>query len=362
MKKMSYYISAAASMVLALAMTAPLQSCSNEDNAAAANEELHTPKLVIKEVNVGGGFTRNDNGRAYNFAKAITLYNNARSVGTLTNLAIGMLPPPNSNSTNDNLDEDGNLVYENTDWVPVLTAIWYIPSISVKPYQDIVIAVNGAIDHTQIASDAFSLADSKYYAMYDPESGFNMASYYPAPDASIPTANYWKAAVYGAGTAWLLSMNSPNLVLFQIPEGVDIDAYCADEANRYYEGGEADAWKSNYCVKVPKSWIIDAMETQRIGYEEKNVKRLPADIDAGFVPYVNLKGYSAYRNVDEAATKAIKGNADKLVYDYDQAVEGTEEPSGIDAAASIKNGATIIYQDTNNSSADFHLRKAWSLK
>ena len=40
----------------------------------------------------------------------------------------------------------------------------------------------------------------------------------------------------------------------------------------------------------------------------------------------------------------------------------TQEPSGIDAAASLKNGAKIIYMDTNNSTADFHLRKGWSLK
>lgn len=52
----------------------------------------------------------------------------------------------------------------------------------------------------------------------------------------------------------------------------------------------------------------------------------------------------------------------KLVYNYAEGVEGTTDPSGIDAAASIKNDAKIIYQDTNNSSADFHLRKEWSLK
>ena len=38
------------------------------------------------------------------------------------------------------------------------------------------------------------------------------------------------------------------------------------------------------------------------------------------------------------------------------------DPSGIDAEASIKNGAVIVYQDTNNSSKDFHQRKVASLK
>ena len=62
--------------------------------------------------------------------------------------------------------------------------------------------------------------------------------------------------------------------------------------------------------------------------------------------------------VNEAATL----EALQKVYNYDQDVEGTTDLTGIDAAASIKNGAKIVYLDTNNSSVDFHLRKEWSLK
>ena len=43
-------------------------------------------------------------------------------------------------------------------------------------------------------------------------------------------------------------------------------------------------------------------------------------------------------------------------------VEGSTDPSGIDAEASIKNGAVIIYKDTNNSTNDFHQRRQASIK
>ena len=71
-----------------------------------------------------------------------------------------------------------------------------------------------------------------------------------------------------------------------------------------------------------------------------------------------------YRNVDKEATEAIEGNAAKLVYNYAGGttdVEGTTDPSGIDAEKSITNGAKIVYLDSNNSSNDFHMRKYASL-
>ena len=76
----------------------------------------------------------------------------------------------------------------------------------------------------------------------------------------------------------------------------------------------------------------------------------------------NFQGHSLYRNVDKAATEALPENKDKLVYNYALGVDDSSDPSGIDAEASIKNGAHIIYQDTNNSTNDFHERQACSLR
>ena len=97
-----------------------------------------------------------------------------------------------------------------------------------------------------------------------------------------------------------------------------------------------------------------------------NRKRLTSNIDAGYVFFQNKMGYSVYRNVDKEATLAIEGNKQKLVYNYNLGTgslpKGSTDPSGIDAEASIKNGARIIYLDTNNSSNDFHQRIRASLR
>jgi hypothetical protein len=70
----------------------------------------------------------------------------------------------------------------------------------------------------------------------------------------------------------------------------------------------------------------------------------------------NQHGHTLYRNVDKGATEALPENEGKLVYGY------AADPCGIDAEASIKNGAHIVYMDTNNSSNDFHERQTCSLK
>ncbi|MBQ5404742.1 MAG: hypothetical protein IIU11_10320, partial [Bacteroidales bacterium] len=106
---------------------------------------------------------------------------------------------------------------------------------------------------------------------------------------------------------------------------------------------------------------------------KKYVKRFPDDIDKGFVNNLRSdKSFSIYRNVNKEATEALKENEGKIVYNYTFGTEnetngegtasGSTDPSGIDAQASIKNGAHIIYLDTDNSSNDFHQRSQATLK
>jgi hypothetical protein len=116
--------------------------------------------------------------------------------------------------------------------------------------------------------------------------------------------------------------------------------------------------------KVPVSWVVDGIESFLLNNTNNKKRFLPA-VDAGYVYHINKEGYSIYRNVDETATKAIAGNDAKLKYQYalgTVSVGGTTDPSGIDAEASIKNGARIIYKDTNNSTNDTHLRIKPSLR
>ena len=89
---------------------------------------------------------------------------------------------------------------------------------------------------------------------------------------------------------------------------------------------------------------------------------LTKKIDGGYVKLTNYLGHTVYRNVDKEATEALTENAGKLVYNYALGVDDSTDPSGIDAEASMKNGAHIIFSDTNNSIADFHERQQSSLK
>ena len=61
---------------------------------------------------------------------------------------------------------------------------WYPNSLVIEPYSQVVINVCGAIDNTQTYSQSVNYANPAYYCMYDPESGFNIASWYPTPAAA----------------------------------------------------------------------------------------------------------------------------------------------------------------------------------
>ena len=198
--------------------------------------------------------------------------------------------------------------------------------------------------------------------MYDPEAFGEkyMQARYPNPSDAIPSSHYLQTYLYGMGNAWPISDTSP---AFYILEYADIEAYSMDDAN--YDRTENAKLP---VVKVKNEWVRDAVEVFSAGEEESNQKRFPASIDAGSIYYTPNYGYTIYRNVDKEATEALAENEGKLVYNYTGGTDGVDatygntDPSGIDAEASIANGAHIIYKDTNNSSADFHQRRVASLK
>lgn len=134
----------------------------------------------------------------------------------------------------------------------------------------------------------------------------------------------------------------------------------AEDEDLWYDGGGTGA--VNACHKVKNEWILDGMEVYQTAKINDSNKRLTSDIDAGYVGLTNQLGHVLYRNVDKAATEALAENAGKLVYNYSLGVDKSTDPSGIDAEASMKKGAHIIFMDTNNSTADFHERQKCSLK
>lgn len=107
---------------------------------------------------------------------------------------------------------------------------------------------------------------------------------------------------------------------------------------------------------MPAEWVVDGIEVFVQG-ADGNQKRLLPSVDAGYVELTRGMGYTLYRNVDKDAE-----NEGKLVYNYSLGVGNSTDASGIDAEASLKNGARIIFQDTNNSTADFHQRSKSSLR
>ena len=189
--------------------------------------------------------------------------------------------------------------------------------------------------------------------MYDPEHGYTNTNYYPTPSEVIPTSHYLKAIKIGTSNAWALSTSSPALYIFQTHDALPRD-FATNVGNTGYTPGasQTDAFK---VVKVPTEWITDGLEVFS-ATSTGNKKRLTSMVDAGYVNLTNQHGHSLYRNVDKKATESLPENKGKLVYGY------VSDPSGIDAEASIRNGAHIVYQDTNNSSNDFHERLSCSLK
>lgn len=316
-------------------------------------------RLVIKELYCGGCMA-DDGTTVFQYDKCIILYNNSAQRAAYDNLCLGMAAPANAQANNNNYDADGRLNYEGEGFTPLWNGIWYFTStLTIEPYSEVVVNIHGAINNTLTVSNSVNYANADYYCMFDPESGYNNQRYCPTPSEVIPTSHYLKAVAYGQGNAWPLSNSSPAIVLFQTKDVTPAD-FATNTANYWYDGGGSSSIKR--CVKVPDAWVIDAVEVFSSDYSTQCVKRLTANIDAGYVWMTNRQGHAVYRNVDQQATEALAENDGLLVYGYSHGVDGSTDPSGIDAEASSRAGAHIIYQNTNNASNDFHERQTCSLK
>lgn len=310
-------------------------------------------QLVIKELYNGG--VMKDDGKNFMYDKCFILYNNTATTASFDNLCAAISSPYNSQANNNWYGTDGRLVYEAEGYIPALDGIWYFPAtLVIEPYSQVVVNVHGAIDNTLTYPQSVNYANADYYCMYDPEAGYTNTNYYPTPSDVIPTSHYLKAVKLGISNAWALSVSSPALFLFQTP-GTTPRAYATDVSHMTYTPGspQTDVYKT---LRVPNDWIVDGIEVFSAASPTANQKRLTPAVDAGYVNLTNQHGHSLYRNVDQTATEALPENDGLLVYGY------ADDPSGIDAEASLRQGAHIIYMDTNNSSLDFHQRQQCSLR
>lgn len=287
--------------------------------------------IVIKELYVGG-CQKNDGSGKFAIDKCIILYNNSAEPVALDNVGFGMIEPYNAEANTHSFLNGGKLDYADADWVPAINGVWYFQAGTViAPYAELVVNVHGAIDNTLTYSNSVNYSNAAYYCMYDVEATssdggkYNNTTYYPSPADVIATSHYLKAVKYGKGNAWPMSQTSPAVVLFRT-QGITPKAFAEDNTNIIYPTGR----EGNIvyaCLKLPRQWVIDAVEVYNATALANCKKRLTADLDAGYATLTGGYGHTLIRKVE------------------------TTTADGHD-----------IYQDTNNSSNDFYEANQCSLR
>ena len=302
-----------------------------QDSPATVSLPLATATssaIIIRELYVGG--CQRDDGSGWFYRdKYVIISNNSPERVVLPALCLAVATPYNSYGDNKNYDDQGHLNYENEGFIPAASSIWYFQGENVvfEPWQQRVIALNGAIDHTLTYANSVNLANPDYYCTYDIEH-YTSTSAYPSPSELIPTGHYLKAVRYGdqMESAWPLSNTSPAFFIFTLPEGMTPLEFGNDASNVWYDEGRA--LPTFACRKVPVENILDAVEVFSTSWDEAS-KRLTASVDVGAVFMTARHGHSVERRIDEQESKRL--------------------------------GHTV-YIDTNNSTLDFYEREHCSLK
>lgn len=252
--------------------------------------------LLIKEVYVGG-CQKDDGSGKFLMDKCIILYNNSAYPKSLDGVCIGMVEPYNAEATSHLFLNDGKLDYEESDWIPAINGYWYFRDGEfIQPYTELVVAMTGAIDHTQTYHNSVNYANEEYYAMYDPETigldgtKYNNVNNYPSPSYLIPSQHQLKAVKYGSGNAWPVSATSPALILFQVKDTTPLDFINGNVI--YPESKQGN--KSFACARIPREWVLDAVEVFK-AQESKCKKRLTPDLDNGSIELTGGYGHSLVR-------------------------------------------------------------------
>lgn len=287
-----------------------------------------TSAIIIRELYVGG-CQKNDGSGWFNHDKYVILTNNSPQRVVLPGLCLAIASPYNSYTINKNYDDTGHLSYESQGFIPASSSFWYFQDSEVvfEPWEEKVIALNGAIDHTITYSKSVDLSKPNYYCTYDIEH-YSNTSYYPSPSEGIPTSHYLKVARYGdqSETAWPISNSSPAFFIFTPPTGYTPLQFGNDVSQVWYDEGRAIA--SFACRKVPVENILDGIEVFSTAWDE-NYKRLTAAVDVGKATFTPRLGHALQRKVDKEQSE--------------------------------KQGHTV-YIDTNNSTNDFIETETASLR
>lgn len=185
------------------------------------------------------------------------------------------------------------------------------------------------VDHTQTYSQSVNLNRKGYFVLYDMvHYPGNKLHPTPVPGDQIDQAHYMKVLKKtgtNSAVVYVISQNSPAMILFRAPEEFDMDAYLADDLQSTVQNGSITYSK----IPWDNDWIVDGVEVCNMTEATKN-KRLHTDVDAGYIGFsAKAQGHTLHRKLDEEAT----------------------------AAAGFER-----YVDTNNSSNDFYERETQSLR
>lgn len=314
--------------------------------------ESMTSQLIIKELYCGG-CQKDDASGSYADDKYITIYNNSAGDADASELVIGLIGPSTAGGTNKYYNaETKKLAYEDEDWLPAYSAIWWLKGndkVTIPPYSEITIAIYGAIDHTATFKNSVNLNKAEYYWMSNDGVEKFTAKKYQKSEI-IPASHYFTTIPISMGNSWVMANMNPGVFIAQMSK-TEVTALSSNT-----EAFDKTLGTSITCAKFPRENVLDAIEVFDQSSVEKSIARFTKDINSGYIALTTYQGHTLYRNVDKAATEAIAENAGKLVTGY------KADPSGIDAEASIKAGAKIVYMDTNNSGNDFHEREKAAIK
>ena len=274
--------------------------------------------LVLKEIYVGGCSKAPQEGN-WQSDKYLIIHNNSSVTEYLDGLCLGTLSPYNA-TANSPWPED-------IDFAPIIQAVIGFPGTG-KDYPlpaggDAIVALCGALDHTQQYPLSVNLNREDVFAVYNPEY-FPNTTYHPAPGDKIRTDHLMDIVIKtGQANAYSISVSSPTVLLFRA-KGMTMAEYVTLPESITQVPGSTER-----VVKIPHDWVVDAVEVFD-GRSSGNRKRLPSSLDAGYVFQSDInKQHTLRRHVDEAATQA----------------QGFE-----------------VLKDTNNSTEDFYESDTQSLR
>lgn len=290
--------------------------------------KVKTGDIVIKEIYCGGCKKLPQEGE-YQSDKYIILHNNSDKVMHLDSLCFGMISPPNATAANPWIKKDpatGSNIYP--EFVPVFEAVWQFGGsgndFPLKPGEDAVIAICGAIDHAAQYPLSVNLNHEDYFVCYN-TTYFPNTYYHPAPGDKIRQERILNVVIKtGQSNAFPFSVSSPGVVIFKA-KGITMHEFIGKEGSLTQIPGTSGGSRA---VCIPFDWVEDAVEVFD-GRSSNNTKRFVPQLDGGYIyQRTTYQGHTLMRRTNENKSQAV----------------GYE-----------------VLVDTNNSSNDFYERDTQSL-